>query len=33
VSDRPGSDYKIVVIARDAAGNFGEDESYGTFEI
>jgi hypothetical protein len=33
VSDRPGSNYKIVVIARDAAGNFGEDESYGTFEI
>jgi hypothetical protein len=33
VPNRPGSDYKIVVIARDAAGNFGEDESDGTFEI
>jgi subtilisin-like proprotein convertase family protein len=33
VPDRPGSGYKIVVIARDAAGNFGEDESDGTFEI
>jgi hypothetical protein len=33
VPNRPGSNYKIVVIARDAAGNFGEDESDGTFEI
>jgi hypothetical protein len=33
VPNRPGSNYKIVVIARDAAGNFGEDESNGTFEI
>jgi hypothetical protein len=33
VPNRPGSNYKIVVIARDAAGNFGEDASDGTFEI
>jgi hypothetical protein len=33
VPNRPGRNYKIVVIARDAAGNFGEDESDGTFEI
>jgi hypothetical protein len=33
VPNRHGSNYKIVVIARDAAGNFGEDASDGTFEI